>query len=183
MTPLDVLHDARDHDDNNDDDDDDGEIPTNASPPPHSQVAAVSFAEDKRRHEMVVKMKYDFEKRWGLTARGCCQRAGETSGERLERIVRRKVRKDVKMAHQWDEMLAACEGDEREMRLIELARFEHLSGVEQARSRFDQFVRHCRRSRRRLRATASQRARRAVEPRRAPRAKTRRPREKRATPS
>ena len=113
---------------------------------------------------MIAHMKHAFERRWGLAARGCCPRGGETSEERLERIVRRKVRKDVKMAHEWDEMLAACEGDDREMRLIELARFEQLSGVEQARSRFDQFVRHCRRSRRRLRATASQSALRAVEP-------------------
>ena len=94
---------------------------------------------------MIAHMKRQFEKRWGLTARGCCPCGSETSEERLERIVRRKVRKDVKQAHLWDEQLANCEGDEREMRLIELARFEHLSSVEQAgssdRSRFVRFVR------------------------------------------
>ena len=84
---------------------------------------------------MIAQMKRQFETRWGLVTRGCCPRGSETSEERLERIVRRKVRKDVKQAFLWDEMLAACEGDEREMRLIELARFEHLSGVEQARVR------------------------------------------------
>ena len=93
---------------------------------------------------MIAQMKRHFEKRWGLVARGCCPRGSETSEERLERIVRRKVRKDVKQAFLWDEMLAACGGDEREMRLIELARFEHLTGVEQAHLGFNRsLVRFC----------------------------------------
>jgi hypothetical protein len=78
---------------------------------------------------MIAQMKRAFEKRWGLLAHGCCLRGGETSEERLER----KVRMDVKQAYLWDQQLTGCEGDEREMRLIELARFEQLSSIEQAR--------------------------------------------------
>ena len=82
---------------------------------------------------MIAQMKRAFEKRWGLLAHGCCLRGGETSEERLERKVRRKVRMDVKQAYLWDQQLTGCEGDEREMRLIELARFEQLSSIEQAK--------------------------------------------------
>ena len=55
-----------------------------------------------RRHKMIAQMKHAFERRWGLAARGCCSRGSEMSEERLERIVRRKVRKDVKQAFLWD---------------------------------------------------------------------------------
>ena len=78
--------------------------------------------------------------RWGLTvptgwrAWLCCSTAGrdETTEERLERIVRAKVRRDVRQACEWDEMLSGLEGDEREVRLIELARFEHLTPIERS---------------------------------------------------
>ena len=66
-----------------------------------------STEEDARRLKVVQKMLRDFEKRWKFPQRGCgagcvawlwravccCMCGGETDEERLERIVRAKVRK------------------------------------------------------------------------------------------
>ena len=55
-------------------------------------------------------------------------RSGElTAEERLERIVRSKVRRDVRQACMWDEELSQLEGEPKERRLMELARSELLT--------------------------------------------------------
>ena len=46
--------------------------------------------------------------------------------------MRAKVRRDVRQAVAWDEELCALDGDLQEMRLLELARFEHLTATEQS---------------------------------------------------
>ena len=64
-------------------------------------------------------------------SRACLAAAGETPEEALERIVRAKVRRDVRQARAWDEELSELQGDAQEKRLIELARFEMLTPAEQ----------------------------------------------------
>ena len=93
-------------------------------------LAAQPHATDelRLRHRMVATMLRRFDRRWGLRAGWCCDY--ETKEERLERIVRRKVRRDVRTACEWDAQLRALEGDAREVRLVELARFEHLTPIE-----------------------------------------------------
>ena len=61
----------------------------------------------------------------------CLLPAEETEEQALERIVRAKVRRDVRQACAWDEELSELEGDTQEMRLLELARFELLNPTEQ----------------------------------------------------
>lgn len=96
--------------------------------------------ENQRRLEVVRKMLADFNRRWQFTPTGCCglTRAvrrctygDETDEERLERIVRAKVRRDVKIAFVWDCELSELELEAKERYLMELARFEHLSYAEQ----------------------------------------------------
>ena len=64
-------------------------------------------------------------KRWGLHNIG-----DEVTEERLERAVRKKVRRDVAIAYRWDQELAQLSGDAVELKMLEFARFEHLSRVE-----------------------------------------------------
>ena len=47
----------------------------------------------------------------------------------LERLVRTKVRRDVRQACAWDEELSDLKGDAQEIRLMELARFEVSRGI------------------------------------------------------
>ena len=104
-----------------------------------------SSEEDARRLTVVRKMLRDFEKRWKFTQRGCgagcaawlrravcgCMCGGETDEERLERIVRAKVRRDVKIAFAWDGELSELGLEAKERYMMELARFEHLTYAEQ----------------------------------------------------
>ena len=96
--------------------------------------------EAQRRLEVVRKILADFDRRWQFMPTGCCGLAraarrcmhgGETDEERLERIVRTKVRRDVKVAFMWDAKLSELELEAKERYLMELARFEHLSYGEQ----------------------------------------------------
>ena len=61
----------------------------------------------------------------------CLVPSDETPEEALERVVRAKVRKDVRLAIAWDAELDELEGDAQEKRL-ELARFELLNPSEQS---------------------------------------------------
>ena len=102
-----------------------------------------STEEDARRLKVVQKMLRDFEKRWKFPQRGCgagcvawlrravccCMCGGETDEERLERIVRAKVRRDVTIAYAWDVQLRELGLEAKERYLIELARFEQLTYV------------------------------------------------------
>ena len=86
-------------------------------------------------------MLADFDRHWQFMPTGCCGLAraarrcthgGETDDERLERIVRAKVRRDIKVAFVWDAELNELEDEEEKERYLrELARFEHLSFAEQ----------------------------------------------------
>ena len=80
---------------------------THSTTPEANVRIAGSTGEDARRLNVVRKMLRDFEKRWKFTQRRCgagfvawlrraacfCMCGGETDEERLERIVRAKVRK------------------------------------------------------------------------------------------
>ena len=104
---------------------------------------AGSTEEDARQLKVVKKLLRDFEKRWKFTQRGCgaggiawlwraacsCTCGGETDEERLERIVRAKVRRDVTIAYAWDVQLRELGLEAKERYLIELARFEQLTYV------------------------------------------------------
>jgi hypothetical protein len=114
--------------------------------------------EARRRLELVRDYMVTFERKFGLGDHAhrshhlhlkfsglpwwkrCCLRIFNSCGlclsqltdeERLERIIRAKVRRDVAQACKWDEELSELEGDDQERRLIELARFELLTTTEQ----------------------------------------------------
>ena len=115
-------------------------------------------AEARHRLELVREYVVTFERKFGLGDHAhrshhlhlkfsglpwwkrCCVRIANSCGfclsqltdeERLERIIRAKVRRDVAQACKWDEELRELEGDDQERRLIELARFELLTPSEQ----------------------------------------------------
>ena len=104
-----------------------------------------SSEDDTRRLAVVRELLRDFEKRWQFTPSGCgaggfdrlrraarsCMCGGETDEERLERIVRAKVRRDVKIAFAWDGDLSELGLEAKERYMMELARFEHLTYAEQ----------------------------------------------------
>jgi hypothetical protein len=90
--------------------------------------------EDTRRVTIVTKIMKDFSDKWGFTQPGwqwCSCSGGETPEERIERLVRATVRRDVKLALAWDSELSELEGDAQEQHLVELARFEMLGAAEQ----------------------------------------------------
>ena len=69
--------------------------------------------------------------RFRRLCRLCCGEGTLSEEETLERLVRAKARKDVRVALAWNAELEALDGEgAREKLLLEYARFEHLSSVE-----------------------------------------------------
>ena len=73
----------------------------------------------KSRLATVHAIKAKSLKRWGMDKLG-----DEVTEERLERAVRKKVRRDVAIAFHWDQELAQLNGDAVELKMLEFARFE-----------------------------------------------------------
>jgi multidrug efflux pump subunit AcrA (membrane-fusion protein) len=124
-----------------------------------SHAHKAELAEARRRLALTTEYEQQFQRRWGLgyehshrqhhlhlkfsghpwwrrqliAAFAKCGLCLDelTEEERLERIVRAKVKRDVRQACAWDEELSELEfGDKQECRLIELARFELLTAAE-----------------------------------------------------
>jgi hypothetical protein len=93
-----------------------------------------AIAEDANRVVIVAKIMKQFSKKWGFTRpwwQCYLSNGNETAEERIERLVRATVRRDLKLALVWDRELSELEGDAQERHLVELARFEMLSVSEQ----------------------------------------------------
>jgi len=91
-------------------------------------------ATDANRVVIVAKIMKQFSKKWGFTRpwwQCWLMSRNETPEERIERLVRATVRRNVKLALQWDCELSELVGDPQERYLIELARFEMLGVTEQ----------------------------------------------------
>ena len=98
---------------------------------------------EHRQLKTVRHLLAKFERRWGfkpliragggILALWCACTCGTEGGEneRLESLVRAKVRRDVRTAYAWDQTLSELRFEAKERYLLELARFEMLTMTEQ----------------------------------------------------